>query len=81
MARVTGEAFGVRPEVNYLPARNEVKHTFSAHRKARECFGAGPGVALAEGVGRMAEWVKVVGSRQTKDFAGIEVNRGLPAGW
>jgi UDP-glucose 4-epimerase len=81
LVRVIGEAFGVTPEMTYLPTRNEVKHAFSAHTKAEACFGAQPAVPLAEGVDRMVEWVRRVGSRQTKDFAGIEVPRGLPAGW
>lgn len=81
LVRVTGEAFGVTPQVTYLTARNEVKHAFSAHRKAQEVFGHGPAVGLAEGVGRMAAWVKQVGGRRTTDFAGIEIAQGLPAGW
>jgi UDP-glucose 4-epimerase len=81
LVRVTGEAFGVTPQVTYLPARNEVKHAFSAHVKAQHVFGPGPGVTLEDGVRRMADWVKVVGSRTTTDFAAIEIPRGLPAGW
>ncbi len=81
LVRVIGQAFGVTPQVTYLPARKEVMHAFSAHHKARQFFGAGPSVPLSEGVGRMAAWVKVVGSRQTTDFAAIEIPRGLPAGW
>lgn len=81
LVRIIGQAFGVTPRVTYLPARKEVMHAFSAHHKAHQFFGAGPCVPLAEGVGRMAAWVKVVGSRQTTDFAAIEIPRGLPAGW
>ena len=81
LVRVIGAAFGATPPVTYLPARKEVMHAFSAHAKAQQFFGAGPGVPLEAGVGRMADWVKVVGSRQTTDFAAIEIPRGLPAGW
>jgi UDP-glucose 4-epimerase len=81
LVRVTAEAFGVTPEVTYLPARNEVKHAFSAHTKSHQFFGPGPCVPLAEGVGRMATWVRRAGSRKTSDFAAIEIPRGLPAGW
>jgi UDP-glucose 4-epimerase len=81
LVRVTADAFGVTPEVTYLPARNEVKHAFSAHTKSHQFFGPGPCVPLADGVGRMAAWVKRVGSRKTTDFAAIEIARGLPAGW
>jgi UDP-glucose 4-epimerase len=81
LVRVIGAKFGVQPHVTYLPARNEVKHAYSAHRKVQERFGATRGVPLEEGVTRMAEWVRRAGSRQTRDFAAIEIARGLPAGW
>jgi UDP-glucose 4-epimerase len=81
LIRVTAKAFGVTPQVNYLPARNEVKHAFSSHVKVREILDVSPPIPLEEGIARMTAWVKRVGSRKTKDFAGIEIARGLPAGW
>jgi UDP-glucose 4-epimerase len=81
LIRVTSEAFGVTPQVNYLPARNEVKHAYSSHDKVREILDVPPPIPLEDGIARMATWVKRVGSRRTRDFANIEIARGLPAGW
>ncbi len=67
--------------IRHLPARNEVKHAFSAHAKAREFFDVPEPVALNYGLQRMAAWVRQVGSRQTREFANIEIPFGLPAGW
>ena len=67
--------------INHLPARNEVKHAYSSHHKAREFFDVPQPVALSEGLGRMAAWVQQVGSRKTKDFDNIEIPFGLPSGW
>lgn len=65
----------------YLPARNEVKHAFASHDKARAFFEVPEAVELHEGLTRMAAWVRRVGSRTTKDFADIEIPTGLPQGW
>jgi UDP-glucose 4-epimerase len=81
LVRVVGAALGAQPQVTYLPARNEVKHAFSTHDKARRFFEVPPAVPLEMGIGRMAAWAKGVGSRQVRDFAAIEIARGLPAGW
>ena len=81
LIRVVSKAMGASPGVTYLPARKEVKHAFSSHEKAREFFDVPAPVSLEEGVGRMVTWVRQVGSRKTKDFAAIEIARGLPKGW
>jgi len=81
LARVVAAALGAPLQIRHLPARNEVKHAFSSHEKARRVFGAAPPVELEDGIARMAEWARRVGARATRDFAAIEVPRGLPAGW
>jgi UDP-glucose 4-epimerase len=81
LAHEVCRAMGVTPNINYLPARNEVKHAFSTHEKAKAYFDPPPPVSLEEGIARMAAWVNRVGSRKTSDFAAIEIPRGLPAGW
>jgi UDP-glucose 4-epimerase len=81
LAQVVSEVMGAPPQIVYLPERNEVKHAYSSHAKIREYFDLPAPVPLREGVARMAAWVKRVGSRSTKDFANIEVPRGLPQGW
>jgi UDP-glucose 4-epimerase len=67
--------------VDHQPARNEVKHAFSDHAKLEAAFDTVDTVSLEEGVGRMAEWAKVVGARESKPFQGIEVERNLPPSW
>lgn len=67
--------------VVHLPARNEVKHAFASHDKARAYFDVPEAVELHVGLARMAAWVRRVGSRTTRDFTDIEIPRGLPQGW
>jgi UDP-glucose 4-epimerase len=81
LARVVSQALGSPPNITYLASRNEVKHAYASHDKVRRFFDVPAPVTLEEGVGRMASWVKQVGSRQTRDFAAIEIPRGLPQGW
>jgi UDP-glucose 4-epimerase len=81
LARVVCQAMGVAPPINHLPSRLEVQHAFSSHEKAKEYFDPAPPLPLEDGIARMAAWVARVGSRKTKEFASIEIPRGLPAGW
>jgi UDP-glucose 4-epimerase len=81
LARVVSQALGVAPKIQYLAARNEVKHAYATHDKARQFFDVPPALTLEAGVARMAAWVKQVGSRATRDFAAIEIPRDLPQGW
>ena len=81
LARVVAAAFGVRPEIEYLPARKEVLHAYSDHSKARRLFGLANPVSLEDGVARMAAWARQAGSRKGQFFENIEVSRNLPASW
>jgi len=81
LAEIVAQAFGVKPEITYLPARKEVLHAFSDHQKARDLLSSGDFVSLAEGVTRMAAWARKVGARKSKEFMDIEVRQNLPAGW
>ena len=81
LAETVARAFGVEPKIQYLPARNEVKHAYSDHTKARRIFGQHATVGLEEGIARMAAWAKRVGARQSQEFENIEIRRNLPAGW
>lgn len=81
LAQTVARAFGVEPEIKYLSARNEVLHAVASHEKVRQYFDVPEPVTLKDGVQRMADWVKQVGSQSTKEFADIEIRRGLPAGW
>jgi len=81
LAKVVAQAFGVAPEIRYLPARNEVVDAYSDHSKARRVFGQGTGLPLEEGVARMARWARQVGARQSSTFKEVEVLRNMPPSW
>jgi UDP-glucose 4-epimerase len=81
LAQVVSEAMGALPDIRYLKARNEVQHAYCSHGKVRRYFDLPAPVPLRDGIGRMADWVRQVGSRTTRDFAAVEIRRGLPEGW
>jgi UDP-glucose 4-epimerase len=81
LAQQVAHAFGVRPDVKHLAARNEVVHAFSIHDKAARYFGASPSVTLEQGIGRMAHWVKQRGPSTPVTFGEIEIRKGLPPSW
>jgi len=81
LARVVGRAFGVEPEIRYLPPRIEVVNAYSSHEKAAELLGARAGTSLEEGIARMAAWARAVGARKGQPFGEIEVRRNMPPSW
>lgn len=81
LAHVVAAAMDAAPQINYLPARNEVQHAYSSHDKVRQVFGLGDPVPLAEGIGRMAAWARRVGARQSSIFEAVEIARNLPPSW
>jgi UDP-glucose 4-epimerase len=81
LAEVVAQAFGVEPQLRYLPARNEVLHAYSDHSIAKALFGQQGTVSLEDGVERMTRWAKRVGARKSQAFGSIEVERQLPASW
>jgi UDP-glucose 4-epimerase len=81
LAGAVAAAMGVAPHVEHLNARHEVQHAHSSHDKARRVFGARPQVPLADGLERMAAWVRVHGARSSAPFEGIEITKNLPASW
>jgi UDP-glucose 4-epimerase len=81
LAGEVARAFGVEPKVTHLPARNEVLHAFSSHEKVARVFGASPGVALREGISRMADWARRQGAMTPVVFRNIEVRKNLPPSW
>jgi UDP-glucose 4-epimerase len=81
LAEQVARAMGVEPQIAHLPARNEVLHAFSAHDKIDAVFGARPRTSLADGLARMAEWVKQHGARTSRKFENIEVNKNFPRAW
>lgn len=82
LAEEVARAFEVPCIVRHLPARNEVVHAFSDHTKLREAFAPPPPLDLADGIQRMANWVKENGAMEPVDFSGtIEITKGLPPSW
>ncbi len=67
--------------INYLDARNEVKHAFSSHDKLIEYFAYKSRYTLEEGLKNMAEWAKKTGVKKSKKFEKIEILRNLPEIW
>lgn len=81
LAETIASEMGVKPEIEFLPARNEVVHAFSDHSKARKAFGAGSDTDLRAGIKRMVEWSKKVGPKDPKKFEGIEISKNMPPSW
>jgi UDP-glucose 4-epimerase len=67
--------------MNRLPERKEVKYAFSDHSKVQRVFGQKSTIRVDDGLKQMAIWVKQHGSRQTKPFANLELETGLPPSW
>lgn len=81
LAHEVAEAFGVKPEIRHLPARQEVVHAFSDHAKLHRIFHPAPAIPLRDGVRRMAEWSRKQPRREPTRFGSIEVEKNLPPSW
>jgi UDP-glucose 4-epimerase len=81
VAYAVADVMGMEPRLSYHEARKEVQHAYSDHEKVRRIFGDIPETSLPDGLRRMAEWVKEVGSRQSQDFKNIEIHQNLPSRW
>jgi UDP-glucose 4-epimerase len=81
LAQVICKAMGAEFRPQYQPARNEVKHAYSAHEKVARVFGYRPRFSLEDGIGRMADWVKKAGARQSKSFGALDIEKNLPPSW
>ena len=74
-------AMDVAPDVVHLPPRLEVQHAHACHDKVRRVFGDRSQTSLADGLERMAAWVRAHGARESAPFSGIEIAKNLPAAW
>lgn len=82
LAHVVAQSFGKLPRIEHLPPRVEVEHAWSSHDLLRSVFSVPDPTPLEVGVGRMIEWAKTVGPRETPQFTGIELESDrFPAGW
>jgi UDP-glucose 4-epimerase len=81
LASTVAHAMGVKTNILYLDARNEVGNAYSSHAKVARVFGAYEPCSLTQGVQRMANWVREHGAQQSQDFGEIEVTKNLPSSW
>ena len=82
LAHAVARAFDVSdPEIEFLPAREEVVHAFSDHAKLHRVFGREETVPLEEGLRRMSDWAREIGVRDQVRFESVEVLRNLPPSW
>jgi UDP-glucose 4-epimerase len=81
LALEVAKAMGVNPRIAHLSPRSEVALAYSDHSAVRAVFGKTKQTSLEEGLCGMAQWVKAVGSRKSKDFGDIEISRNLPPSW
>jgi len=65
----------------HLEARQEVVHAYSDHEKAKTVFNFEPQYNLEQGIKRQVEWALKVGSKKSKDFSNIEIEKNLPSSW
>lgn len=73
----------VKPEIRYLPSRNEVTHAYAKHTKVREAFHLKENTEtpLEIGLAKMWSWLKKHGAKRTTKFKNIEIRNKLPAVW
>ncbi len=81
LAREVARAMNADPEIRYLPPRAEAKEAYCSHEKLKRIFGCEAATDLPEGLRPMAEWVREVGSRKSRDFDEIEIEKNLPKIW
>ncbi len=81
LAEVVAHELSVKPEIVYLPARNEVRDAYADHSKAHRMFNIQRTIALEDGVKKMAQWAMKVGVRQGQVFDNIELTKNMPGSW
>jgi UDP-glucose 4-epimerase len=81
LATTIMDAIGLRSELRYLPARNEVLHAHSDHTKIASVFNVEEATSLEEGIKKMADWARTAGTRKSSRFDNIEILEKLPAVW
>lgn len=81
IAKEVMNAMNIKGNINHLPPRNEVKHAYADHSKAKKIFNIKETTALYEGIFHMTEWAKKAGIRKTGKFKNIEINKNFPSFW
>lgn len=81
LATTVMKAMGLQGMVRHVESRNEVKHAYADHSKAKRIFGQGNITPLEEGIRRMATWAKQAGIKKSQRFKDIEILEKLPPVW
>ena len=81
LATTVSEAMGLKSELRFLPARNEVMHAYADHAKAHKVFGISGALSLKDGIEKMIDWAKKAGIKKSQKFEGIEITEKLPSFW
>jgi UDP-glucose 4-epimerase len=81
LAQLVIEAMGIRGEIKHVEPRNEVRVAYSDHTEYQRVIGLSQQTSLADGLRRMAGWVRTAGARQSKSFGKIEIEKNLPRIW
>ncbi len=75
------KSMGIELDVTYLEERHEIKDAYCSHDKTHTTFESVRPYPLKEGLQSMVDWARLMGSRESKQFADIEVLQNLPASW
>lgn len=81
LAETIMQVMEIKGEVMHLEPRNEVIHAYADHSKAHRIFNIISQTSLYDGIQKMANWAKKVGSRKSNDFENIEILEKLPSFW
>ncbi len=81
LAAVIAAYFDQKENIEWLPARNEVKAVYSDPSKLHSVFGKPVQMELCESIAKMAEWAKTQTLSEPKPFANIEIDWKMPPSW
>lgn len=81
LADLIMEFMSVQAEINYLEARNEIKHVYASHDKIKKHYSQYESTPLEVGLSKMIAWAKASSHLPTKEFHDIEIIKNLPQSW
>lgn len=81
LAYLVARSLGVEPKIVYLPPRSETAAVTVNHDQFERDFHSGEPTLLEVGITKMAAWARTQQLRETKPFAAIEIEKGLPDSW
>jgi len=81
LAIEVNKAMNTKLNLQTFDKREEVLHAYEDHSKFERIFSPKPQTSLEKGLQKMAKWVKTYGSRSSKEFENIEIEKKLPESW